>query len=172
MSSINQIRYGEEPTEYDSHKDSFLTWLDAPVSIWDETEDFDEGDGYDDNNGFYRKAISKVASNPKKFFDRHKKQFRGQEWYPKNFFQKMYLKNILSTTKKFVKDLEKLNLEEVSRKQTIKNHIIKLKRSLEKAEIMYNKDQVECVILISEVLVIGRKILKIFKKLDDQKRLE
>lgn len=155
----------QEPSLKDNH--SFFRLEEMVDSANDGSDEYDASDEYDDNNGYFKNSVSSVKKKePDDFLNPFKKEFKGKTWKPIQFFQRMYLKNILAKTRKFIFDLGKLDLSELSSKTTLKEKISKATRIIKSAEKKYEVDQIECLTLITQAIVIGRKILEEFKRLD------
>lgn len=176
MSSLNQIKHRVDPDTDVKGNSSLLAWLDYPEFGWDYTEDFDESDGYDDNNTFFKKSISKIVKRDTRdaedFLEDHLKDFAGKSWKPKNFFRRMYFRHILTRIKRFVEDLRGLDLSETARKKSLREKIIKANRIVQKAERQYEKDQISCLQSLAEAIVLGKEILDEFRYLETQGRLD
>ena len=159
------------PSAYD-HK-YFSNWDDWVNSIFDESESPDQGDGYADNNGFYRMSLSHAKKkDPDDFFEDYKKDFIGHTWKPNKFFQRLYLKNIMAKTAKLIDSLLKVDISKLRNKAYLKEKIQKANREIRIAQKKYDRDPIECLIHTVEALQHGKKVLEFFKKLDVEGRLD
>lgn len=135
-----------------------------------EDEMFDTTDKYDDWNGYYKLSISSI--DPEKVVDSRKREFKGNKWYPSDFFKKLYVKNFISKATKLLTELQEMELSDVSRKQSIRADIRKMRTYINQANKKYAVDQIACLELISKAMLSGRKVLETLRYLDKQGDLD
>ena len=153
--------------------ESFSYWNDWVNSVFDGSEDSDISDGYEDNNTFFKMSLSSARKkDPDDIFDKYDKDFVGMTWRPTKFFQRLYFKNILNRTAKFIDVLNSMNTKDVRRKAYIRNLLQKANISVKKAQKKYDRDQMQCLFHIVDALQAGKKIVECLKKLDSEGRLE
>ena len=127
-------------------------------------------DGYDDYNGFYKVTLS--STNPKKYINKYPKdEFNGSKWKPKKFIQMMYLRNIYNLAKRFIDDLDDIDLKDVPAKKTIQTQLKDAKLLLRKAMRSYEIDQINTLMYLLESIEKGRKIVERLRLYDIQKKL-
>lgn len=155
-----------EPYEVADHKtfDPTVEWV---TRLYDQSDNMGDSNDYDDYNGYYRMSLA--ATKPVEYLSQFSKtDFQGSKWLPKNFFKRMYLRNLFNTTKHFITGLKDVDMKGLSGEKSMKNNLIKATSALKKADKYYESNQALSIFCLVEAIQAGKSVLERLKLLQSR----
>lgn len=163
--------HGEVDYVDELYQKDYPYWIDT-----DFDDDYDSlySSEYDFSEEAYNYATFKSAApkDPRKYIDSYPKDdFVGKNWKPKKFIQILYLRNMYNTAKKFLKELQDIDIKDIPAKKTISTHLKNSKLFLKKANRFYEIDQISSLTYILKSIEEGRKVVERLKLYAIQKKI-